>query len=254
MPLSPPLPVGLSGIQLDPGGGLARQLYQVLRERILDGRLPGGTRLPASRDLSQLLGISRNTVTRAFDQLYAEGYVEGRIGDGTYVVELANVVRPAPIQAPSPAPSKALQRLQVHHLPLPAGGGAQGLPRRSSSPRPVSLRDLGAALGTLLAQALTSALGLRRPSRGSATAGADRCLPAQQPWPALRPGTDSRDLRRPAGHQPMCSIAYRTRRSGGYRESQLPCGWACFRYGWRTAERHRGGCRGIGYRGFGAGR
>lgn len=122
MPPSPPLPVDLSGIQLDPGGGLARQLYQALRERILDGRLPGGTRLPASRDLSQLLGISRNTVTRAFDQLYAEGYIEGHIGNGTYVVELVSVIRPTPIRALSPTPSKALQRLQVHHLPAPAEG------------------------------------------------------------------------------------------------------------------------------------
>ncbi|WP_312360839.1 GntR family transcriptional regulator, partial [Stutzerimonas balearica] len=52
MPTLPPLPVDLSGIRLDPGQGLARQLYQALRERILDGRLRGGSRLPASRDLA----------------------------------------------------------------------------------------------------------------------------------------------------------------------------------------------------------
>ncbi|HAV87189.1 MAG TPA: PLP-dependent aminotransferase family protein, partial [Pseudomonas sp.] len=88
MPTLPPLPVDLSGIRLDPGQGLARQLYQALRERILDGRLRGGSRLPASRDLAALLGISRNTVTRAFDQLYAEGYVAGRVGAGTFVAQL----------------------------------------------------------------------------------------------------------------------------------------------------------------------
>jgi GntR family transcriptional regulator/MocR family aminotransferase len=122
MPATPPLPVDLSGIHLDPGQGLARQLYQALRERILDGRLTGRTRLPASRDLAALLGISRNTVTRAFDQLYAEGYVEGRVGDGTYVADLASE-RPAPQPlASGPAPSAALQRLQQHHLPLPVTG------------------------------------------------------------------------------------------------------------------------------------
>ena len=41
-------------------------------------------------DLAALLAVSRNTVTRAFDQLYAEGYIEGRVGDGTYVVELGS--------------------------------------------------------------------------------------------------------------------------------------------------------------------
>ncbi len=118
---APPLPVDLSGIQLDPQQGLARQLYQALRERILDGRLQRRTRLPASRDLANLLGISRNTVTRAFDQLYAEGYIEGRIGAGTYVVELSGATRPTPVpsaqaQLSGSTQSAALQLLQNHHL------------------------------------------------------------------------------------------------------------------------------------------
>lgn len=118
----PPLPVDLSGIQLDPRQGLARQLYQTLRERILDGRLPAGARLPASRELAALLGLSRNTVTRAFDQLYAEGYVEGRVGAGTYVAELAGVVRPVSMPAGDPAATPALQHLAAHHLPAPPPG------------------------------------------------------------------------------------------------------------------------------------
>lgn len=122
MPLPTPLPVDLSGIRLDPAQGLARQLYQALRERILDGRLAGGTRLPASRDLAALLGISRNTVTRAFDQLYAEGYVEGRVGAGTYVAELAGVVRPPPALASMAPSSQAMQLLQRHHLAEPLEG------------------------------------------------------------------------------------------------------------------------------------
>ncbi|WP_165673770.1 MocR-like pyridoxine biosynthesis transcription factor PdxR [Metapseudomonas otitidis] len=117
MTATPPLPVDLSGIRLDPARGLSRQLYEALRERILDGRLGSRTRLPASRDLAALLGISRNTVTRAFDQLYAEGYVEGRVGDGTYVVELSTSP-PMPLpEPPGPAPSLALERLERHHLP-----------------------------------------------------------------------------------------------------------------------------------------
>ena len=122
-----PLPVDLSGIQLDPQQGLARQLYQALRERILDGRLQRRTRLPASRDLASLLGISRNTVTRAFDQLYAEGYIEGRIGAGTYVAELSGATRPTPApsaqaQLSGSTQSAALQLLQNHHLNPPLSG------------------------------------------------------------------------------------------------------------------------------------
>ncbi|MHC8384616.1 MocR-like pyridoxine biosynthesis transcription factor PdxR [Pseudomonas sp. LB3P14] len=77
-----------AGIELDRRQGLSRQLYQALRVRVLDGRLASGTRLPASRDLAAALSISRNSVVRAYDQLYAEGFIEGRVGDGTYVAQL----------------------------------------------------------------------------------------------------------------------------------------------------------------------
>ncbi|MCF5746042.1 MULTISPECIES: PLP-dependent aminotransferase family protein [Pseudomonas syringae group] len=87
-------PSTLIGVQLDPRQGLSKQLYAVLRERILDGRLSGATRLPASRDLAKSLAISRNSVMRAYDQLYAEGFIEGRVGDGTYVAQLSSS-RPA---------------------------------------------------------------------------------------------------------------------------------------------------------------
>ena len=87
-----------AGIELDPKKGLSRQLYQALRQRVLDGRLGSGSRLPASRDLAAALGISRNSVVRAYDQLYAEGFIEGRIGDGTYVAQL---------------PEKALPRIKL---------------------------------------------------------------------------------------------------------------------------------------------
>ena len=84
-----------AGIELDRRQGLSRQLYQALRTRVLDGRLASGTRLPASRDLASALAISRNSVVRAYDQLYAEGFIEGRVGDGTYVAQLPQATVPA---------------------------------------------------------------------------------------------------------------------------------------------------------------
>jgi GntR family transcriptional regulator/MocR family aminotransferase len=84
-----------AGIELDRRQGLSRQLYQALRTRVLDGRLASGTRLPASRDLAAALAISRNSVVRAYDQLYAEGFIEGRVGDGTYVAQLPQATLPA---------------------------------------------------------------------------------------------------------------------------------------------------------------
>lgn len=96
MPDSSPLsmPFNPAGIELDRRQGLSRQLYQALRLRVLDGRLASGTRLPASRDLAAALGISRNSVVRAYDQLYAEGFIEGKVGDGTYVAQLAQALTP----------------------------------------------------------------------------------------------------------------------------------------------------------------
>src|SRR5215510_6036626 len=61
------------------------QLYERLRAAILLGQLPPGTRLPSTRQMAKDLRVSRNTMMYAFDQLIAEGYVEGRVGAGTFV-------------------------------------------------------------------------------------------------------------------------------------------------------------------------
>lgn len=64
---------------------LYRQLYDRLRNAILSGQLAVGTRLPPTRAFAEELEVSRNTVVTAFEQLTAEGYIEGKIGAGSYV-------------------------------------------------------------------------------------------------------------------------------------------------------------------------
>jgi GntR family transcriptional regulator/MocR family aminotransferase len=64
---------------------LHRQLYDALRQAILDGRLRPGARLPSTRALALELGSSRNTVLAAVEQLTDEGYLAGRVGAGTTV-------------------------------------------------------------------------------------------------------------------------------------------------------------------------
>jgi GntR family transcriptional regulator/MocR family aminotransferase len=86
MERAPLLPVDLDGaLDADAAEPLHRQLYGALRRAILAGRLPAGARLPSSRGLAAELGLSRNTVLAALEQLASEGYVEGRAGSGTYV-------------------------------------------------------------------------------------------------------------------------------------------------------------------------
>src|SRR5580693_6427548 len=77
------LPLNLKGPK--PRMPLYRWLYEELRSEILAGRLHPGARLPATRDLADQYRISRPTIVTAFEQLQSEGYVEGRIGSGTYV-------------------------------------------------------------------------------------------------------------------------------------------------------------------------
>ena len=67
---------------------LYRWLYEELRAAILAGHLRPGARLPATRDLAIQYRLSRPTIVSAFEQLRSEGYVEGRIGSGTYVASL----------------------------------------------------------------------------------------------------------------------------------------------------------------------
>ena len=64
---------------------LYRQLYESLRQAILTGQLRPSARLQSTRELAAELGVSRNTVMNAFEQLLAEGYLEGQVGSGTYV-------------------------------------------------------------------------------------------------------------------------------------------------------------------------
>jgi GntR family transcriptional regulator len=61
------------------------QLQQQLRQRILSGQLRHGSQLPSVRDLSSELHVNPLTVTKVYQILEREGFVETRRGIGTYV-------------------------------------------------------------------------------------------------------------------------------------------------------------------------
>jgi GntR family transcriptional regulator / MocR family aminotransferase len=67
---------------------LQKQLYRQIRQLIISGQLQTGIRLPSTRDLVSQLGVSRNTIVYALDQLIAEGYLISRVGSGIYVADL----------------------------------------------------------------------------------------------------------------------------------------------------------------------
>src|SRR5215467_3857206 len=67
---------------------LQLQLYRQLRDLIISGKLQAGVRVPSTRDLVGQLGISRNTIVYALDRLVSEGYLNTRVGSGTYISDL----------------------------------------------------------------------------------------------------------------------------------------------------------------------
>ncbi|MEU8379393.1 PLP-dependent aminotransferase family protein [Streptosporangium sp. NPDC048865] len=84
---------------------LAVQLGDRLRDAMRGGALSSGERLPSTRALARQLAVSRTVVTEAYQQLYAEGWLEGRHGSGTYVADVAGTVVPAGRPATVPVPA-----------------------------------------------------------------------------------------------------------------------------------------------------
>lgn len=98
----------LDSLVLDVGARepLHRQLRDQIRRAILEGRLRPGQRVPSTRGLAGSLGVARNTVASAYDQLTSEGYLVPSVGSGTQVSRtlperLLNAPRPGPPPAPA---------------------------------------------------------------------------------------------------------------------------------------------------------
>ncbi|MDR2946952.1 MAG: PLP-dependent aminotransferase family protein [Candidatus Adiutrix sp.] len=72
-------------LKAESGLPLNRQIYERVKALILSGGLAAGEKLPSSRAFSKELGVARNTVLEAYEQLLAEGYLEARRGSGTTV-------------------------------------------------------------------------------------------------------------------------------------------------------------------------
>ena len=106
---------------------LHRQIYESYRNAIVERRLGARQRLPSTRSLAAELQISRIPILNAFEQLRAEGYLEGRIGSGTYVArslpdELLKPVRRNASRGPVGKPSRRVIARRVEAL-LPEAAG-----------------------------------------------------------------------------------------------------------------------------------
>ena len=98
-------------LRLDRAGSvpLRTQLADQIREIVTAGSAAVGDRLPSSRALAADLGVSRALAEQAYDQLVAEGWLEGRHGSGTFVAasgtaRLPHRRRAVATSGPAPGP------------------------------------------------------------------------------------------------------------------------------------------------------
>lgn len=117
---------------MDVAPGRRAALERALRDAVRAGRLAPQTRLPSTRALAAEFGLSRGTVSAAYDQLVAEGYLIARTGSGT-------VVAGRPITGEPAAPSS-------RGLPKPRYDLRPGSPDVSAFPTAAWLRSTRRAL------------------------------------------------------------------------------------------------------------
>ena len=103
------------GIDRTSATPLAVQLAEQIRQAVLTGRLMPESRLPSTRAFAEELGVSRATALAAYDQLIAEGYLEGRHGSGTRVAaQLPDVTLKTGPTGSAPT-AKRTTKQHMHH-------------------------------------------------------------------------------------------------------------------------------------------
>jgi GntR family transcriptional regulator/MocR family aminotransferase len=137
-----------------------RQVFDQIRNAILDRRLRPGDRLPSTRDCAAMLGLARNTVARAYEDLLVAGYLEGKRGAGTFVS--AGPVAPDPDSRPASRKAASVSAPGGQALPAPPLAGREraeglttgflpydfrpGIPDWDAFPRTLWLRLMGRAM------------------------------------------------------------------------------------------------------------
>jgi len=139
-------------LQLDNKGPKHEQLARSLRQAIRSGQLQSGSKLPSTRMLSENLGLSRNTVLRAYEQLRIERLGVMREGSGTYVSEVPSAQ--GLVATPAHVPAQSAYASRMRDLPpVTLGSGPTGLRYDLQYGAPLLNTKLVSAWATALATA-----------------------------------------------------------------------------------------------------
>ncbi|SDE01119.1 MocR-like pyridoxine biosynthesis transcription factor PdxR [Belnapia rosea] len=108
---------------------ITRRICEAIKDQIALGLLGPGSRLPSTRSLAAEWGVSRTTVTAAYEQLIAEGYLETRQGTRAQVAQGLGQSPPQPGQPAPPASPGRLSAFgqRLAGFPLPPVAGTQRL-------------------------------------------------------------------------------------------------------------------------------
>lgn len=120
-------------LKIDRSHSLAiyQQIVEQLKDRICDGRLPAGARLPTVRRLAADLGVTRLTVQNAYGALQETGWVEATVGRGTFVSQAVRPTTFGRALTPAFSPDTVISEiLQVNHAV-----GLRSLASASPDPR-----------------------------------------------------------------------------------------------------------------------
>ncbi|MDT3683651.1 MAG: PLP-dependent aminotransferase family protein [Pseudorhodoplanes sp.] len=111
---------------------LHARIQRAIRQLILDGALGPGKPLPASRMLAKSLSVSRDTIEAAYAQLHAEGFIDRRIGSGSFVAEMTEFTPGRRLSQRDTLLRKQAPNLSKRGNAMFRGGGV----REMLSPRP----------------------------------------------------------------------------------------------------------------------
>ena len=96
------------------------QLTNAIRHRIVSGEIEQNKKLPPSRNLASELGVSRSTITSSYEQLVAEGYIEGRRGSGYFTCPVGDIdIKPRGNKIPKKDKAPLPRKRQYRHPSFP---------------------------------------------------------------------------------------------------------------------------------------